>query len=61
MNDFVCLARRFPAVGIDGVLGVPVSSDVEIDQYIEALPVPVDASKVKFVRLTSIRRSLKVT
>ena len=30
MNDFVCLARRFPAVGIDGVLGVPVSSDVEV-------------------------------
>ena len=59
MNDFVCLARRFPAVGIDGVLGVPVSSDVEIDQYIEALPVPVDASKVKFVRLTSIPEKSK--
>ena len=54
MNDYVCLARRFPAVGIEGVLGVPVTSESEIDEYLEALPVPTDEAKVKFVRLTAI-------
>tara|TARA_A100001391_G_C5081566_1_gene280094 strand:+ start:116 stop:1075 length:960 start_codon:yes stop_codon:yes gene_type:complete len=54
MNDYVCLARRFPAVGIEGVLGVPVTSESEIEQYLEALPVPTDEAKVKFVRLTVI-------
>jgi len=59
MNDFVCLARRFPAAGIEGVLGVHVSSDEEINQYLEALPVPVDDAKVKFVRLTAIPEKSK--
>ena len=54
MNDFAWLARRFPAVGIEGVLGVPVTSESEIEQYLEALPVPTDEAKVKFVRLTVI-------
>ena len=54
MTDYVCLARRFPAKGIDGVLGVPVTSPDEIDSYLEELPVPVDADKVRFVRLTAI-------
>lgn len=54
MIDYVCLARRFPAAGIEGVLGVTVSSDEEINQYLQALPVPADEAKVKFVRLTSI-------
>jgi len=59
MDDFVCLARRFPSSGIDGVLGVPVSNDAELEQYVEALPVPVDESKVKFVRLTVIPEKSK--
>mgnify|MGYP001479201991 CR=1 FL=1 len=59
MNDYVCLARRFPAVGIEGVLGIPVSNPSEIDEYLEALPVPVDDAKVKFVRLTSIPEKSK--
>ena len=54
MTDYVCLARRFPAKGIDGVLGVPVTSPDEIDSYLEELPVPVAADKVRFVRLTAI-------
>jgi hypothetical protein len=54
MNDYVCLARRFPAVGVDGVLGVPVTNHAEIGEYLEALPVPVGEDKVKFVRLTAI-------
>ena len=59
MNDYVCLARRFPAAGIDGVLGVPVSSHIEISEYLQALPVPVDETKVKFVRLTAIPEKSK--
>ena len=59
MTDYVCLARRFPAKGIDGVLGVPVTSSDEIDAYIEKLPVPVEADKVRFVRLTAIPEKSK--
>ena len=59
MNDYVCLARRFPSMGIDGVLGVSVTSPSEIEDYLQALPVPVDDDKVKFVRLTSIPEKSK--
>ena len=59
MNDYACLARRFPASGIDGVLGVSVTNTVELDQYLQALPVPVNHDKVKFVRLTSIPEKAK--
>ena len=54
MTDYVCLARRFPAKGIEGVLGVPVTSKDEIGGYIKELPVPVEESSVRFVRLTAI-------
>lgn len=54
MNDFVCIPRRFPAAGVDGVLGVPVTNLSEHDSYLSALPVPVDDGKVRFVRLTAI-------
>jgi len=54
MTDYVCLARRFPAKGIEGVLGVPVTSKDEIGSYIDELPVPVEESNVRFVRLTAI-------
>ena len=54
MNDFVCIPRRFPAAGLDGVLGVPVTSNTESESYLSALPVPVDDGKVRFVRLTAI-------
>ena len=54
MNDFVCIPRRFPSAGLDGVLGVPVTSNAESESYLSALPVPVDDGKVRFVRLTEI-------
>mgnify|MGYP003137602783 FL=1 len=54
MNKYVCLAHRFPAAGIEGVLGVPVQSEAEIEEYRSHMDDVSPNQTIRFVRLTSI-------
>tara|TARA_R100000988_G_C3971754_1_gene151830 strand:+ start:129 stop:1094 length:966 start_codon:yes stop_codon:yes gene_type:complete len=54
MNKYVCLAHRFPAAGIEGVLGVPVQNEDEINDYKRHMLGVVPNQRIRFVRLTSI-------
>jgi|TARA_Y100000114_G_scaffold153421_1_gene173332 hypothetical protein len=54
MTKYVCLAHRFPAAGIDGVLGVTVQNQDEINEYKKYMMGVIPNQVIHFVRLTSI-------
>jgi len=59
MKDYVCLVNRFPAAGIEGVLGLPVDSEAEIATYRSCILPEGSPQGVQFVRLTAIPESAK--
>ena len=54
MNKYVCMAHRFPSAGIEGVLGVAVQNEEEIEEYKRYIGGDVSNQRIRFVRLTAV-------